>query len=285
VIGELYLGGVGLARGYLNRSALTASRFLPDPFGAEAGGRLYRTGDLASYFPDGALEFRGRRDLQVKIRGTRVELEGVESVLRQHPSVRESAVLAQDVGGRPGERRLLAYVVASDPRRPPSLAELREFLLEHLPDYVVPTAVALVPALPRTAGKVDRRALAELATSGPNRQADYVAPRNPVEDVLADFLGEALRVENLGVQEDIFDLGADSLLAIRVHARLRSAFGLNFPMSTFLGCRTVADLAQQMVARESQPGRTEKIARAIQQVRDMDAEEVRQALQNKSPSL
>ena len=192
VLGELYLGGVGLARGYLGQPGLTAERFVPDPCGLQAGGRLYRSGDVGRWLPGGELEFVGRADGQAKVRGVRVEPGEVEAALTRHPEVREAAVLARADGG--GPVRLVAYVVAAGPSGP-GAEELRRFLGALLPDYLVPSAFVAVAALPRTpSGKVDRRALPEPGPERPALEGAYVAPRTPAEQVLADIWAQVLRL-------------------------------------------------------------------------------------------
>ena len=183
VHGHLHIGGAGLARGYLNRPDLTASVFIPDPFSAEPGARMYKTGDLARYRPDGNIEFLGRADQQVKIRGFRIELGEIEAALGQHPAVREAVVLARE--DAPGEKRLVAYVVADS-----TTDELRRFLKDKLPEYMVPAVVVLLDALPLMPnGKLDRRALPAPDRSRPELEKAFVAPRDDLERQLARHLG------------------------------------------------------------------------------------------------
>lgn len=174
VAGELYIGGAGLARGYLNRPEITAEKFVPNPFSDEPGARLYKTGDLARYLSDGNIEFLGRVDHQVKIRGFRIELGEIEAVLGHHPAVREAVVVATE--DLPGEKRLVAYVVAEQ-EPPPTIGELRRFLRETLPEYMVPAVFVLLEALPlMTNGKIDRRALPTLDRARPELEKVFVAP-------------------------------------------------------------------------------------------------------------
>ncbi|HEX9939834.1 MAG TPA: amino acid adenylation domain-containing protein, partial [Longimicrobium sp.] len=212
VVGEMYVGGAGVARGYLGRPELTAQRFIPDPFSADPQARLYRSGDLARRLADGSLEFQGRADEQVKVRGFRIEPGEIESALLSHPNVREAVVLARGEGEA---RRLVAWVVGDGV----DAAALRTHLLDRLPDYMVPAAWAFLDALPLTRnGKVDRRALPEpdaAAAAGD----EYVAPRTPVEETLARVWSEVLRVERVGVHDDFFALGGDSILSLQVIAR------------------------------------------------------------------
>ncbi|XXF81242.1 amino acid adenylation domain-containing protein [Myxococcaceae bacterium GXIMD 01537] len=250
IAGELFIGGVGLGRGYLGRPGLTAERFIPDPFGPP-GSRLYRTGDLARYLPDGALDFLGRLDRQVKLRGLRIELGEIEAELARHPRVREAVVEArEDV---PGEKRLVAYVVASDARQP-SPSDLRQHLRERLPEYMVPAAFVSLERLPLFPnGKVDRRALPapEVAT-GPGQ--GYLAPRTPVEETLARIWSEVLRVPHVGIRDHFFELGGDSVIALQVVARARQA-GLQLRPKQFFDHPTLADLALQATPwRETSTG-------------------------------
>ncbi len=216
VPGELYIGGVGLARGYHRRPDLTAEKFVPDPFSPVPGGRLYRTGDLARYRPDGAIEFLGRLDHQVKIRGFRIELGEIEAWLNRHPSVRESVVLARE--DHPGVKRLVAYAVRLDGAAPDG-QELREWLAEQLPDYMVPAMIVILDALPLTPnGKVDRRAL-PVPDAATQLTTHYVAPRTTAEQVLADIWADVLHVERVGVNDDFFELGGDSIISLQIIAR------------------------------------------------------------------
>ncbi|MEW5928486.1 MAG: amino acid adenylation domain-containing protein [Gemmatimonadota bacterium] len=237
VPGEVYLAGEGLARGYAGRPELTAERFLPDPFGT-AGSRMYRVMDRARWRPDGELEYLGRTDQQVKVRGFRIEPGEVEAALLEEPSVREAAVLARE--DRPGERRLVGYVVAPGG----DAAGLREHLRRRLPEYMVPAALVVLEKLPLTpSGKLDRRAL-PAPDAAP--AAAYVAPRTPAEEVLAGIWAEVLHLERVGVEDDFFDLGGHSLLATRVVSRVRQAFGTELPLRTLFEAPTVAALAGRL---------------------------------------
>jgi amino acid adenylation domain-containing protein/non-ribosomal peptide synthase protein (TIGR01720 family) len=240
VAGELYLGGNGLARGYLRRPALTAERFVPDPFSRKPGARMYRTGDVSRFLADGNLEFLGRIDQQVKIRGYRIELGEIEAIISEHPAVREAVVLArEDV---PGEKRLVCYLVLNDGSSP-VIGELRQFLKQKLPDYMVPSAFINLPQLPLTAnGKLDRRALPGPEGERPNLSVDYEAPRCGVEEKLVSIWAEVLGVEQVGIHDNFFELGGDSILSIRIISRATQA-GLNLSPLLIFQHQTIAELA------------------------------------------
>jgi amino acid adenylation domain-containing protein len=246
VAGELLIGGEGLARGYLNRPALTAERFIPHPFSAEPGARLYRTGDLARFLPDGRLDFLGRLDHQVKVRGFRIELGEIESALLRHESVREAVVVAKEAAA--GDLRLVAYLSGGGSHVPP-IPELRTYLKELLPEYMVPSIWVALERLPLTPnGKVDRKALPEPEASRPGPDESYVAPRTPVEEVLADIWSEVLGAERVGVEDNFFDLGGHSLLVTQVASRVRSTLNVELPLRAVFESPTVAELASRVEA-------------------------------------
>jgi amino acid adenylation domain-containing protein len=242
VVGELYVGGEGLARGYLGRPGLTAERFVPDPFAGTPGARLYRTGDLARVQPDGSLEFVGRADDQVKLRGHRIELGEIEAVLREHALVREAAVAVRE--DRPGDRALVAYTVGSaEP------AELRAHLAARLPEPMVPADFVALERLPLNAhGKLDRRAL---PAPDPGRRSErpYRAPESEQERLLAGIWAELLGLDRVGVDDDFFELGGHSLLATRVAARLRDSLGAEVPLRLLFEHSTLRALAAALPAR------------------------------------
>ncbi|MCL5995880.1 MAG: amino acid adenylation domain-containing protein, partial [Chloroflexi bacterium] len=252
VPGELYIGGAGLARGYLYRPDLTTGRFIPDPFCQESGARLYKTGDLVRYLPDGNLEFLGRMDGQVKVRGFRIELGEIETVLGQHQTVRRAAVLAREFA--PNDRRLVAYVVPAEPNRASLAGEWRAFLKSRLPDYMLPSAFVTLNELPLTPnGKVDRRALPapELHT-----QTDQtcVAPCTPTEELLEGIWAQVLHLEHagtgcsIGMQDNFFDLGGHSLLATQVLSRVRETFQVELPLRTLFEAPTIAAFSEKVEA-------------------------------------
>ncbi|MBW3656193.1 MAG: amino acid adenylation domain-containing protein, partial [Gemmatimonadetes bacterium] len=241
--GELCIGGVQVGRGYLGRPALTAQAFIPDPFSAEPGARLYRTGDLARWRPCGVLEYLGRMDHQVKVRGFRIEPGEVESVLAAHPAVGACVVVTRE--DTPGDVRLVAYTVATAGVQAPSADELRAFARERLPEHMVPLAWVALQALPLSpSGKIDRKAL-----PAPERGCTgtaYAAPRSEVEQTLALIWAEVLGVERVGVHDDFFALGGYSLLGMQVAARVQQAFGVSLPLHTLFQATTIEALSRRI---------------------------------------
>jgi len=254
VAGELHIGGEGLARGYLKRPELTAEKFIPNPFSDQPGARLYKTGDLARFLPDGNIEWLGRVDDQVKLRGYRIELGEIESVLGEHRSVQASAVVAREDSA--GEACLAAYVVRRG-RHSPTTEELRAFLKKKLPEYMVPARFEFLKALPLTPnGKVDRRALPPPGTSRPTT-ARVASPRTELEEKLAAVFGAVLRLERVGVDEDFFDLGGDSLSAVRLIHRVEKVSGHRMSLATLYAARSVSGLARLLAdpnSRQEVPG-------------------------------
>lgn len=251
--GELYLGGAGLARGYLNRPDLTAERFVPHPFSAEAGARLYKTGDVARYRPDGLMEFLGRRDQQVKLRGFRIELGEIEASLAGHPAVQAAVVLARE--DQPGEKRLVAYVVSrggadlpvGDPagrKTGATTDDLRRFLSEKLPAYMVPAAFVWLEELTVTpTGKLDRRALLAPEQDRPEPELKFVGPRNPLELQLTKIWEQVLGGPPIGVKDNFFDRGGHSLLAVRLLAQIEQTFRREISLIQLFQTPTVEQLA------------------------------------------
>ncbi|HEX6910323.1 MAG TPA: amino acid adenylation domain-containing protein, partial [Longimicrobium sp.] len=244
VPGELFLAGGGVARGYVARPALTAERFLPDPYGPP-GARMYRVMDRARWTEAGQLEYLGRTDFQVKVRGFRIELGEIETTLRAHPRVQDAAALVR--GDAPGDRRIVAYVVAAEGQEMPAAADLRAHVKARLPEYMVPSAFVPLEALPLTPnGKVDRSALpAPDASAG---AAAYVAPRTETEQSLAGLFAEALAAERVGIHDDFFAVGGHSLLAMRVITRVRDTLGVELPVRVLFESPTVAELAPRVDA-------------------------------------
>lgn len=254
-VGELYLGGHGLAHGYWKQPALTAEKFVPDPFSSIPGARLYRTGDLARYLPDGTLEFLGRIDLQVKLRGYRIELGEIEAVLEQHPAVGQSVALVRE--DSPGDRRLAAYVVQAA-RETLQVSELREYVSSKLPEYMVPSAFVLMEKLPLTAnGKVDRRALPMPAGDRLAMAQAYIAPGTATEKMLSSIWAEVLHLDQVGAQDDFFDLGGNSLLAAQVISRVGKVCEISLPLRSFFERPVLADLAQCVEAARREASRTQ----------------------------
>jgi len=243
VPGELYIGGNNLARGYLNLSD-EAEKFIPNPFNNSPFSRLYKTGDLAHYLPDGNIEFLGRIDDQVKIRGFRIELAEILRILQQHPAIQQAIVCSrEDVLG---DKCLVAYIVF-EPKSPiphPQTSDLRAFLREKLPEYMVPSAFVMLKTLPLTAnGKIDREKLPAPEQVPPELAATFVAPRNQTEEAIAKIWGEVLGIEQVGIHDNFFELGGHSLLATQVISRLRQALQVELPLRQFFDSPTVADVA------------------------------------------
>ena len=244
VPGELCLGGAGVARGYLDRPDLTAEKFVPHPFAGTPGARLYRAGDLARWLPDGSVEFLGRADSQIKVRGFRIEPGEIEAALGTHPQVRQAVVLAFDA--EPGQRQLVAYVVfpPHDPA-PPDGAELRWYLKQRLPDYMVPAIFVPLAELPLSAnGKVDRRALPAPDWDRSLAAAGHQPPRTAAEKLLAEIWREVLGIARVGAFDDFFAVGGHSLRATQVVARVRAALGIELPLRAIFETPTLAELAQ-----------------------------------------
>jgi amino acid adenylation domain-containing protein len=261
VPGELHIAGVGLARGYLNRPDFTAEKFIPKPFSNEPGARLYKTGDLARYLLDGNIEFLGRLDHQVKVRGFRIELGEIEAVLAQHPGVRETVVLAREdateehhadqnqkskIENLKSDKRLVAYVVPKQ-EPAPTINGLRSFLKEKLPEYMIPSAFVFLDTIPLTPnGKMDRKALPAPDQNRPEPEENYVAPRTPVEELLAEIWAEVLKLHKVGIRDNFFELGGHSLLATQVISRLCNSFKVEVPLRALFESPTVAGLAERI---------------------------------------
>jgi amino acid adenylation domain-containing protein len=283
--GQLYAAGDGLSRGYLNQADETAAHFVPHPFG-EPGERLYATGDLVRLLADGRVEFLGRNDRQLKLWGYRIEPGEVEALLAGHPEVREVvAGMHEDV---PGDRRLVVWYVPADGAEP-APAELREFLKQKVPAWLVPSAFVPLERLPLTAnGKVDRRAL-PAPDAGRAGAADFVAPRDACEKRLAALFGEVLGVERVGIHDDFFELGGYSLLATKVVSRIRDDFQVELPLRALFEAPSVADLARRLaepgnaMPEEAPIQRLERggddIERLLSQLQDLGDDEVRALLE------
>jgi len=253
LLGELYIGGPGLARGFLNRPDLTAESFVPNPFAREPGARLYATRDLGRHLSDGRIEYLGRVDHQVKILGYRVEPGEIEAHLNRHPKVRMGAVTAHEYGS--DDRRLIAYVVPAAGSGEGLAEDVRAFLRGRLPAHMVPTSIVVLSALPLThSGKVDRRALPVPDSGVEQSTGGYVAPRTPTEEVLCGIWSEVLGVSQVGVEDNFFDLGGHSLLAIRLFSRVERAFGARIPLATLFRSPTVSGIAGQLTRQTEAAG-------------------------------
>jgi amino acid adenylation domain-containing protein len=277
VPGKLFIAGAGVARGYIGEDELTAERFVPDPFAAGGEARMYDTGDLARWLPDGTLEFLGRVDEQVKLRGYRVEPAEVETALRAHRAVREAIAVVQ----RPeaGEPRLVAYctlMAAADPE------QLSAHLAEWLPEYMMPSSIVVLEELPRTpSGKIDRLALPDpdLAAA---QSSEYVAPRTPVEQAVAEIWAQVLGLPKVGVEDDFFALGGHSLLATQVVAQVRSDFAVELPLHSLFTCPTVTTLASEIVSMMGD-SEGDETTRLMAELEGMSDEEARRLLADDMP--
>ena len=261
VTGELYIGGDGLARGYLNRREITAEKFIHNHFSDEPEPRMYKTGDLARYLPDGNIAFLGRIDNQVKIRGFRIELGEIEAVLGRHPAIRETVVSVREY--QAGDKRLVAYVVQNE-KATCSISELRGFLKQKLPDYMIPSTFVSLDSLPLTpSGKVDRKALPAPDSERPDFENAFVAPRTPIENVLAGIWCEILGLKEVGIHDNFFELGGHSLLATQVMSRLRKAFEVEIPLRTLFEKPTIAGLAIRIARDPGRSFRSRRISPAL----------------------
>jgi amino acid adenylation domain-containing protein len=241
VRGELYIGGVQLAQGYLNRPDLTTEKFIPNPFSDQPASRLYRTGDLARYLPTGDIEYISRIDNQVKIRGYRIELGEIEVVLATHPAVRQNAVIVRE--DLPGDKRLVAYLV-SDEQDHLAVKDLRDFLSQTLPSYMIPSAFVMLAAMPLTPnGKIDRRSLPVPTIDRSLSITSFVEPRNQLEESIAQIWQQVLGIDQISVHDNFFELGGNSLLAVQLLTKLGNTLGQNLPLVTFLKAQTIEQLA------------------------------------------
>ncbi len=276
VAGELCIGGAGLAHGYLNQPETTAERFVPNPFRtpSKSAARMYRTGDLARFLPDGNIEFLGRIDHQVKIRGFRVEPAEIQAALRKHTAVQQTVVTPYD--DKNGEKRLAAYVVAASSVKP---GELRSFLQNELPEYMVPTSILVLKELPLTAnGKIDLRALPSPEAENAQSERVFVAPSTPEEERMAAIWCEVLRKDRVSVHDNFFELGGHSLLATQIISRIRNGFQVQMPLHSFLESPTVAQLAEKV--RHAQPAESEdaEMARLLQEIEGLSEEDAERLL-------
>ncbi len=276
VIGELYIGGANLARGYFNRPELTSQKFIPNPFSNEAGSRLYKTGDLARYLSDGNIEFLGRIDHQAKIRGFRVELGEIEALLNKHPQVNQAIVTVKVE--KTGEKRLVSYIIPQQDETITAL-EMRQFIQQKLPEYMIPAAFVRLDALPLTPnGKVDRSALPEPDENSYVLNETFVAPRTLAEELLVEIWIELLSVEKIGIYDNFFNLGGHSLLATQASSRISQAFYLEITLRDLFENPTVAELVEVMARLAGDRAMVDEIANTYREINQLSPEEVKAAL-------
>jgi amino acid adenylation domain-containing protein len=279
ITGELYIGGEGVARGYLHQPLLTDEKFIPNPFAADSKAKLYRTGDLARYRPDGDIEFLGRIDDQIKLRGFRVELGEIEGAIAQHPAVLETVVLVRE--DSPGDQRLVAYL-CPQPNPDPTLTDiLRQTLRETLPNYMVPSTFILLSAFPRTPnGKVDRSALPAPDQVQPELARTFVAPRTATEEELAGIWAEVLNIKQVSIHDNFFDLGGHSLLATQLASRCRDNFHIEIPLRQFFAAPTIADLATLIAQQLADTSDETLLAQALAEIEQLSDTEAQVVLAN-----
>jgi amino acid adenylation domain-containing protein len=279
--GEMLVGGLGVAKGYLNRPELTQERFIPNRFEPGRSARLYRSGDLGRFHLNGDLEYLGRIDHQVKIRGFRIELSEIESMLARHEGIQECAVLARNDHG--SEPHLVAYIVAS--REAPGVEDLRSYLARQLPEYMVPSAFVFLATFPLTInGKLDREALPVPGSERPHLASQFVAPQSDLEKTLADLWKAALRQDRVSVEDNFFDLGADSLMLTTLHRRLQTELGREIPITELFQFPTIRSLSQRLSQSGDDSGLGEKTQSRAQLQRAALARNRRHAPTEKPPS-
>jgi aryl carrier-like protein len=274
--GELLIGGLGVAQGYLDRPELTAEKFIVDSLSQRADGRLYRTGDLARWRRDGRLEVVGRIDHQVKLRGFRIELGEIESVLAAHDRVAQAVVICRE--DRPGDKQLVAYVVAAEGNVEIDVATLRAAARERLPEYMMPSAFVTMEQLPLTPnGKVDRRAL-PAPDADAFAVAEYTAPRNAEEETLAVLWAEVLGRPQIGIHDNFFDLGGHSLLATQLVTRMQKALGGDIGLRMMFEAPTVAQFAELVLSQRMQNIDEDALAAMLQQLEDLSEADIQAML-------
>jgi amino acid adenylation domain-containing protein len=272
VAGELYIGGVGVGRGYWRRAELTAERFIPHPYSAAGGARLYRTGDVVRYGEDGAIEYLGRVDQQVKVRGFRIELGEVETALRSHGGVRGAVVVART---EESGARLVAYVVASG-QGAISSAELRRYVGERLPEYMVPAVIVELAELPLLSnGKLNRRALPATNEAGSGIRRSYAPPRTPVERQLVEMWQELLRVETVGIDDHFFELGGHSLMLTQLASRIRKEFQVNIPLRVLFDTPTIVAMGDAILAGQVDQVDQRKVDEMLQRLKQLSPEQMK----------
>jgi len=267
--GELYAGGAGLARGYLNRDDLTSERFIASPFSEISSPRLYKTGDLARFMPDGTVEFLGRADNQIKIRGFRIELEEIETALTSYTGVREAVVIAREIAA--ADKQLSAFIVCNSDSAPKT-DEMRTYLEERLPDYMVPAFIFTLSAMPLNPnGKVDRQALANLIPNNQDRKTEFVEPQSDIEQKIADILRDVLLVERVGAEDNFFDLGANSLQLARAHSRLQASVDSSLGIVALFQNSSVRSLAQFIISNGQKEAATSRVHDRAKRQREAQA--------------
>jgi amino acid adenylation domain-containing protein len=269
VSGELHIGGVGIARGYLKRASQTAEKFIPNPYCTQSGERIYRTGDLTRYLPGGEIEFLGRSDDQVKIRGVRIELAEIEAALKDHPLVSDAVVAAQPLPN--GERQLVGYLTTK--ADVPTSQELRAFLKKRLPAYMAPSSYLFLEELPLSPnGKIDRKRLP--APQRRDEHRSFIAPRTPLEETLAGIWRQVLSVKEVGVEDNFYELGGHSLLITKIAAKVREALGIELPMQTWFERPTIASQADAIKEHQSRRDGVGDVAKLLEMLDQMSEEEV-----------
>jgi len=273
VPGDLYIGGRGVSNGYLGRPDLTAEKFMPDPLNPRSGLRFYRSGDRARFLPGGIIEFLGREDNQVKVRGFRVELGEVEVVLARHPAIEQAVVVFKQ--STAGDQRLVAFAIAPEK---PAASDLREFMLQYVPDYMVPSSFVFVDAFPLNAnGKADRQVLAErIHATAP---AAEFKGMDAVQEKIAEIWCTVLQRTEVGLEENFFELGGHSLLATQIIARLRAAFDIPVPLRAIFEAPTVEGLAEVVKQHSTENAEPEDIAKILSEVEGLSEEEARSLLE------
>jgi hypothetical protein len=275
--GDLYIGGDGLARGYLNRDELTAERFIPNPFSNKSGARLYKTGDLAKYTPNGNIDFLGRSDNQVKLRGFRIELGEIESVLNQFVSVQEAVVIVRE--DKLGEQRLVAYLILNPGEAHPLTSELRAFMRDRLPDYMIPGSFVFLNEYPLTPNnKIDRKALPAPDQTRPELIHQYVSPHDEIEEAIVNAFAGVLKLERVGIYDNFFELGGHSLLATQVISRIRKEAHLDLPLRALFEAPTAAELALVIIKRKMELVEGDKILRLLTDLEGLSADDVNDLL-------
>jgi pristinamycin I synthase-3/4 len=277
VPGEIHIGGAGVARGYLQSPDLTALKYIPNPFSDEPGARLYRTGDLGRFLPSGDVELHGRVDRQVKVRGVRIEPGEIETVLKDHENVRDAVVVVRE--DTPGDQRLVAYLVLRQPDD-----NLRAFLKTRVPDYMIPAVFVMMDKLPLTPnGKVDHAALPIPDETAFSSTKEFIAPRTPVEETLAQIWREILGVAQVGIHDNFFELGGHSLLATQVVSRIRKTLKVELPLRSIFDSPTIAELAASVESMSrTEPDDTEKLAELVKQIDQLSINEIRVLLEGAS---